>query len=295
MVCINNQERITIKARAKINLALDILSKREDGYHNVKMIMQSVDLYDILKINMSNGSGIIINSNKYMYCDDKDNLMYVAAEKFLSKVGIVDKKISIDIEKNIPIQAGLAGGSTDAAAVLYGLNTLCNRLSFDQLIDMGSSLGADVPFCLLGGTCIAEGIGTTLKKIDDMPLCYLLIVKPSNINISTKQAYALSDEFKIGPNKEKFNAMIDGIKNQDLNRISSNLFNKFQDIMNLKKINKIIEKLRKSGALNACMTGSGSAVYGIFENIDLAMTCKNNFDDCETFLVESSNKSLSII
>lgn len=288
---------INIKARAKINLALDILSKRDDGYHNVKMIMQSINLYDKLNIRINNIiNNIKININRNIECEDKDNLAYIAAKRFLKKANINKIGMNIKIEKNIPIKSGLAGGSTDAAAVLYGLNALFdNLLTTEDLLDIGASIGADVPFCLLGGTYLAEGTGTILKKLNNIPKCYLLVVKP-DIDISTKQAYILSDKYNIAPNKEKFNNLVQGIDNSNIKIISNNIFNKFQDIIGLKEINNIIDIMIKGGALNACMTGSGSAVYGIFENKEIANKCKSKFNSKnEIFLTEASNESINII
>ena len=177
------RERTMIEARAKINLTLDVTGKREDGYHLVKMVMQSVDLHDDVRVTIVRGEkksrGIVLSCSMPFLPTDSSNLAYRAAELFYKETGVPLETCEIFIEKRIPIAAGLAGGSTDAAAVLRALNELHDTgLSRDRLCEMGLKLGADVPYCLIGGTMLAEGIGEKLTELSPMQPCYVVLCKP---------------------------------------------------------------------------------------------------------------------
>lgn len=259
-----------IKANAKINLALDVLGERPNGYHDVKMIMQSVDLYDELNIEKTGDSSIIITcENNELECNES-NLIYKAAKRIMEYVGREDG-VRIELTKNIPIAAGMAGGSTDAAATLVGLNQLFNYgLSNEELREIGVKLGADIPFCIEGGTYLSEGIGEILTPIEPAPDCYLVIAKP-DISVSTKFVYdnLTLDEHTPHPDVD---AMLDAIKAGNLMDVCSNLGNilelvtvdAYPVIADIKRI------LLEEGAINSLMSGSGPTVFGIFDSKDKA-------------------------
>lgn len=259
-----------IKANAKINLALDVLGERPNGYHDVKMIMQSVDLYDELNIEKTGDSSIIITcENNELECNES-NLIYKAAKRIMEYVGREDG-VHIELTKNIPIAAGMAGGSTDAAATLVGLNQLFNYgLSNEELREIGVKLGADIPFCIEGGTYLSEGIGEILTPIEPAPDCYLVIAKP-DISVSTKFVYdnLTLDEHTPHPDVD---AMLDAIKAGNLMDVCSNLGNilelvtvdAYPVIADIKRI------LLEEGAINSLMSGSGPTVFGIFDSKDKA-------------------------
>lgn len=259
-----------IKANAKINLALDVLGERPNGYHDVKMIMQSVDLFDELNIEKTGDSSIIITcENNELECNES-NLIYKAAKRIMEYVGSEDG-VRIELTKNIPIAAGMAGGSTDAAATLVGLNQLFNYgLSNEELRGIGVKLGADIPFCIEGGTYLSEGIGEILTPIEPAPDCYLVIAKP-DISVSTKFVYdnLTLDEHTPHPDVD---AMLDAIKAGNLMDVCGNLGNilelvtvdAYPVIADIKRI------LLEEGAMNSLMSGSGPTVFGIFDSKDKA-------------------------
>lgn len=258
-----------VKANAKINLSLNITGKLESGYHSVDMIMQSVSLADDVYVNVSNGSGIALTTDNAMIPCDERNTAYKAADIFLKESG-KEIAVKISINKNIPSQAGIAGGSADAAAVFIALNELCGKpFSTAQLCEMSKKVGADVPFCILGGTCKAYGTGTDIEKLDDLPDCLILLCKPP-INISTPVAYKLCDDF--GFDRERLNTknIIGGLKTGNLFTITSNLYNKFEEVLNLSVVQNIKDTMLAYGALGALMSGSGPTVYGIFNKSDSA-------------------------
>lgn len=278
--------KVTINAPAKINLYLNILNKLDNGYHNVEMIMQTVSLFDKVTVSKDVHSGIKLSSNHTFPGVIEKNTAYLAAQAFFEKNNLNNLGINIHIEKKIPIGAGLAGGSTDAAAVLVALNHLFStHLSKCDLALIGRKVGADVPFCVLGGTMLADGIGTTLAPLVNMPDCHIIIVKPETF-VSTKAAYTASDKFPINKNKT-INSILSAIKNHDIEKIANGLYNRFEVVMSLSEIDKIKNILNKHGAINSCMTGTGSAVFGIFDNKESANTCKSILSSYykEVFLV----------
>lgn len=261
-------KKISVKAPAKINLTLTIGERRCDGYHNVNMIMQAVSLYDIITVSLNDSKKITVSCNVSGVPLDGNNLVYKATETFLSHIGVYNVGVHIDIEKNIPMQAGLAGGSTDCAGTLIALNMLYdNRLTIDKLKEIGGRLGADVPFCFDGGTQLATGIGTTLEKIYDMPQCYILLVKP-NIGVNTGEAYKKADARIICP-KDNSQEMITALESGDILSVADMLNNDFQYILKINDVERIKDMLMLLGAVGVCMSGSGPTVYGIFtdENV----------------------------
>ena len=264
------------KANAKINLSLDVTGVRENGYHDVRMIMQSIELCDYLDIEVNNSGRIELTcSNPEIECD-KSNLIYKAADKLINKAvdeEIIDKNtgVTISLQKNIPIAAGLAGGSTDAAATLVGLNEeLGLGYSSSELRGLGVTLGADIPFCIEGGTYLSEGIGEVLSKLKDAPDCFIVLVKP-DINVSTKFVYdnLILNEETVHPDVD---AMLNAIETGSIKRVADCLDNllatvtekEYPIIIDIKNI------LKENGALNAIMSGSGPTVFGLFDDEEKA-------------------------
>jgi len=257
---------IHLKAYAKINLGLDIVRKREDGYHEVKMIMQTIGLYDKLVIHKTNNPNITLKTNLPYLPEDMNNLVYKAAilmkERYEIKEGM-----HIRLEKKIPVSAGLAGGSTDAAAALSGINQLFRlNLRQETLMAIGLELGADIPYCIMQGTALSEGIGEILTPLPPFPSCHVLIVKP-NINVSTKYVY---EHLKL--DKDTFHPNIDGIiehiKANNLQGATS-LFSNVLETVTIKEypiINRIKEQMLSQGAMVSLMSGSGPTVFGLFED-----------------------------
>jgi len=261
----STMHQIELKARAKINLTLDVLGKRPDGYHDVEMIMQSINLYDHITIRKMRAPGIKLKTNLKWLPEDGKNLAYKAAQLMTETYSIKDG-ILIELQKRIPVAAGLAGGSSDAAAVFVGLNALFNlNIPKKELMGLGVRLGADIPYCILRGTALARGIGEKLTKLPPMPFCYLVIAKPS-INVSTAYIYKnlKLNELSLRPDTKK---VIEGIEKGDLNLIAKNLGNVLESvtIKEYPAIDRIKQTMVEYGALGALMSGSGPSVYGIFE------------------------------
>lgn len=264
----NNQYKTTEKCYAKINLTLDVLNKREDGYHNVKMIMQTVSLYDKIIIRRHDGSnGIILRSNlKYLPCDDRNNA-YKAAMLFFELSEIKNKGISIEIYKKIPVGAGLAGGSTDAAGVLRALNRLYKTdYTPDELAQMGVKIGADVPYCITGGTALCEGIGEIVTPLNPIGAHKVVLCKP-RYGVSTVKIYSVlkADEIKIHPDTA---GALDVIASDDSSALWGKMYNVLEDVTSAESqdipyIKSVMLKFKADGAM---MSGSGPTVFGVFEN-----------------------------
>ena len=278
---------ISLKAYAKINLGLDVIRKREDGYHDLKMIMQNVDIYDKITLELLEKDEIkldlkLVFENEESLSEgllDSDNIAYKAA-KLLKDEYSIKKGVYIKIEKNIPIAGGMAGGSTDAAAVIKGLNKLFDlKLDDNTLMRLGLSLGADVPYCILGKTALAEGIGEKLSILEPLPSLNLLVVKP-DINVSTKLVYQSLklDELKKEdrPNIEE---IISAIHKKDIKSICANVRNVMETytIKEYPIIEKIKEAMIKEKALLSLMSGSGPSVFGIFETENDVQICYEKF------------------
>lgn len=271
--------KIVAKAPAKINLAISIKGKRYDNYHEVDMVMQTVSLFDIITVERNfsiNGDcNTEIICNRSIGCSTKENTVFKASEKFFKYTNIKNPGILIKIQKNIPTFAGLAGGSSDAAAVLVCLNKIFDtKLSDSEMIDIGAEIGADVPFFIVGGTCHAYGIGTEIEKIKNIPDCGIVIVKPE-CNISTKKAYDMYDDLNIQTGGSVEN-MINFINVSNLFKISRYLFNDFEQIIKNSEIEKVKNEFLKTNAMGFSMSGSGPSVYAIFENFFEAQKCAKN-------------------
>lgn len=255
-----------LRALAKINLGLDILRKREDGYHEVRMIMQTIQMYDVLEIRRVKKPGISLSVNYPYIPNDERNLVYKAAKLLMDEFQ-VKSGVDIRLEKFIPVAAGMAGGSSDAAAALVGINRLFKLgLSEKDLMDRAVNIGADVPYCVMRGTALAEGIGEKLTRITQVPDCFVLIGKPG-INVSTKAAYESLQLDKITTHPD-IDGMIKDIECGNLLAMTEKMGNVFEPgiIGKYPVIGEIKELMEAHGALKAMMSGSGPTVFGIFDD-----------------------------
>ena len=278
-----------IKAYAKINISLDIVGKREsDGYHLLKMIMQNIDLYDEISIEKQK-EGITISCNKNYVPTDSRNLAYKAASLFKETYNIKDG-VHIDIVKNIPVSAGLAGGSTDAAAVLKLMNKIFEvNVSDEELMNIGLKLGADIPYCINGGTALCEGIGEKITTLPPFKDKILVLVKPS-FGVSTKEVYKSFnlDRVKVHPKTE---SLIEAMEQDNLYYVANNMKNLLENVT-LRKHNiliKIKEDMNRYGAVGSMMSGSGPSVFAFFDDMLKAQRCyeKMKEDYREVFLTRT--------
>lgn len=261
---------ISLKALAKINLGLDVVRRREDGYHEVRMIMQTIHLYDRLDIKRTKEPGIQIQTNLSFLPVNENNLIYKAAKLLMDEFSITDG-VSVKLDKRIPVAAGMAGGSTDAAAMLIGVNRLFSLgLTKRQLMERGVHIGADVPYCIMRGTALAEGIGEALSPLSPMVKCPVLIAKPS-ISVSTKFVYQnlKLDDTTIHPDIDR---LIDDIKAKNLHDIAAHMGNVLETVTipNYPVIDEIKKHMLSNGAVGAMMSGSGPTVFGLFDDEDTA-------------------------
>ena len=263
-------DKISINAMAKINLGLDVLRRRENGYHDVKMIMQTVNIYDTLDFVKTEGKGITVKADAVELPTDENNLIYKAAKLLFEKCG-VDKGVDIALTKRIPIAAGMAGGSTDAAATLVGINELFELgLSTQELKEIGVKIGADVPYCIEGGTALSEGIGEILTKLPDAPDCFVVVAKPE-ISVSTKYVYENlhANELKYHPD---IDGMTEAIRKGDLDGVCKRMENVLETVTENKYpvISRLKKLLKDAGAENSLMSGSGPTVFAIFKEEETA-------------------------
>ena len=266
---------IRLRAKAKINLGLDVLRKREDGYHEVRMIMQTVNLYDRLTLCRTQAAGIQIMTNLQYLPVNEDNLAYKAAKLLMDEFHI-KQGVTIELNKYIPVAAGMAGGSSDAAAVMVGVNKLFDlSLSKYELMERGVRIGADVPFCIMRGTALAEGIGEKLTPLPSMPECYILIAKPK-VHVSTKFVYGnlRVNELETHPD---IDGQMEALKEGNLQDLAKRMGNVLETVTipEYPVIRKIKETMMEHGALNAMMSGSGPTVFGLFEE---RTTAENAYD-----------------
>ena len=259
-------DRIELKALGKINLGLDVLGRRENGYHDVRMVMQTVYLYDQITIKKRKNPGIGIETNLYYLPTNENNLAYRAA-KLLKDEFDIKEGVSIGLEKHIPVAAGMAGGSSNAAAVLFGMNRMFGLgLTMEELMERGVTLGADVPYCIMRGTVLAEGIGEELTPLPAMPRCYILVAKPP-VSVSTKLVYEKLDSHEIEVHPD-IDGIIDGLARQDLAKVASCMGNVLEKgtIEEYPVIEEIKAVMKREGALNAMMSGSGPTVFGVYDD-----------------------------
>lgn len=259
---------LRLKAYGKINLGLDVLGRRADGYHEVRMIMQTVRLHDSIDIYRTREPGIRLETNLYYLPTNEQNLAYRAAKLLMDEFGVRDG-VSIHLRKFIPVSAGMAGGSTDAASVLFGVNKMFGLgLSTKKLMERGVTLGADIPYCLMRGTALSEGIGEKLTALPPVPQCQVLIAKPG-ISVSTKVVYEALDAMELKPEEHPdIDGMIGAIREKNLQHLAGK-FGNVLELVTAKKypvIGEIEQVMRRYGAVNAMMSGSGPTVFGLFTN-----------------------------
>mgnify|MGYP000745948412 FL=1 len=261
-------DKIQLKALAKINLGLDVLRRREDGYHEVKMIMQTIGLHDDLEIRKTKTPGIQVKTNLYYLPTNENNLVYKAAKLLMDEFQIQDG-VSIQLKKRIPVAAGMAGGSSDGAAVLWGINQMYGLgLSMQALMERGVRLGADVPYCIQRGTALAEGIGEKLSVLPPMPKCTILIAKPG-ISVSTKFVYENLHANDLKPEQHPdVDSMIEAMRQKDLRLLCSRMGNVLETVTipAYPVINEIKRTMMDNGAIGSMMSGSGPTVFGIFDS-----------------------------
>ena len=270
-------DRIVRKAYGKINLALDITGKREDGYHLVRMILQTVDLYDLVTVEQQ-AEGIALTCDDPRLPAGEPNLAYKAARAMIRAFDLPGG-VKIHIEKHIPMEGGMAGGSSDAAAVILGMDELYDlHAEMEQLDEIAITLGADVPFCLRKGTYLAEGIGEKLTELPHAPHCDLVLIVP-DFGISTAWAYAKADEME-DLTRPDIQGMIKAIEKQDAMKMASGMGNVLEQVAIRKypEIQTIKEKLLQNGAFGAMMTGSGSVIFGLFDDPEKADMCLKAFE-----------------
>ena len=259
-------DNISLKALAKINLGLDVVRRRDDGYHEVRMIMQTINLFDRLEIKKIKESAIKIHTNLFFLPVNENNLVYKAAKLLIDEFGI-QEGVSVGLTKKIPVAAGMAGGSTDAAAMLFGMNRLFGLgLSKKQLMERGVKIGADVPYCIMRGTALAEGIGDKLSPLPAMVKCPVLIAKPQ-LSVSNKFVYQnlKLDDKTVHPDIDR---LIEDIRNKDLKAVSDHMGNVLESVTipNYPVISQIKEQMMDSGAVGSMMSGSGPTVFGLFDD-----------------------------
>ncbi|MEW4411078.1 4-(cytidine 5'-diphospho)-2-C-methyl-D-erythritol kinase [Clostridium sp. AN503] len=259
-------KHLGLKAYGKINLGLDVLRRREDGYHEVRMIMQTVGIFDRVDIIWKEEPGIQVETNLYYLPTNENNLVYKAAKLLMDEFGVTDG-VTIKLKKFIPVAAGMAGGSSDAAAVLFGVNKMFRLgLTIPQLMERGVKIGADVPYCILRGTALSEGIGEVLTPLPPVPQCQVLIAKPA-INVSTKFVYENLHANDLLPGQHPdIDAIIDSIRKNDIYGIADNLGNVLETvtIKEYPVIRELKEKMLEYGAIGSLMSGSGPTVFGLF-------------------------------
>ena len=267
-----------IKAYAKINLGLDVVRRLENGYHEVKMVMQTVGIYDVLDFERTDG-GIVITTDSGELPTDENNLIYKAAKLMMENYPI-SGGVKIHLEKHIPIAAGMAGGSTDAAATLKGMNRLFDLgCTLKDLMELGVKIGADVPYCVMGGTALAEGIGEKLTPLAPAPDCYVLVAKP-DINVSTKYVYEHLDAQEIVKHPD-IDGMVEAIAEESLQGILDRMENVLETVTvsAYPVIQTIKDRMKELGAINSLMSGSGPTVFGIFVEKDMARRAYDKLEE----------------
>ena len=286
--------RISLKARAKINLGLDVLRKREDGYHEVKMVMQTINIYDKIYMKIIEKPEIKIVTNLSFLPTNESNLVYKAIQMLRDEFNI-EKGVFANVYKYIPVAAGMAGGSTDAAAAMIGMNKLFKLgLSREELMERAVKIGADVPYCIMGGTALAEGIGEKLSQLKPLKRCSILVAKP-DISVSTKFVYTnlKLDENTVHPDMD---GVLEAIDSSDVETMAKKMSNLLESVTAVKypQIEEIKKSMIELGAINSIMSGSGPTVFGIFGNRKEAKkaykTIKEKGIAKRLFLTESFNK-----
>ncbi|SHH95208.1 4-diphosphocytidyl-2-C-methyl-D-erythritol kinase [Sporobacter termitidis DSM 10068] len=281
------------KAFAKINLSIDIVARMENGYHSMRMVMQSVALHDELTVTCTPGEGIGVTTDLKYLPGDERNIAARAASVFFSHTGITGWRTDIDIKKSIPVCAGLGGGSTDGAAVLRALNALFEaKLGRETLEQLAAKIGSDVPFCVAGGTALAEGRGEKLTDLPPLPDCRIVICKPA-FAISTPELFSriVCDKIHLRPDTD---GLVEALNKRSLAGVARRMYNVFEDVLpkGTGPIGEIKDALGDHGALGAAMTGTGSAVFGLFQDDksagDAFEALKAQYSEC--YLTEISSR-----
>lgn len=288
--------RIVLKAYAKINWALDVLGKRPDGYHDVEMVMQSVDLWDIVSLSEKD-RGISVSCRMDGIPVDETNMAYRAAALVKERFNI-EKGVAIELQKNIPVAAGMAGGSADAAAVLVGLNKMW-KLNLDKkdLMVMASVIGSDVPFCIVGGTALARGRGEEITALSPVEGIWLVLVTLEQF-ISTAEVYGKLDLHRVSL-KPNIPVMVDSLRRRDFGGIARNMANVLEKVTVelCPQINKVKDDIMKQGAIGCCMSGSGPTVYGLFEDERIARKAyaalNQKYSQC--FIVQTTGLGVQVV
>lgn len=269
-------EETNEKAYAKLNISLDVLGKRPDGYHDMVMVMQSVSLHDELRIKLNDSGELSAMSDLHFIPNDERNLAVRAARQFLDAAGDGGRGVTISIKKRIPVGAGMAGGSADAAAVLRAMNRLYGgRFSTGELEEIAADIGSDVAFCVAGGTALAQGRGELLSRLPDMPGCHFVICKPT-FSISTPELFRSIDSTPLRHHPDTA-GILESLDRGELDGICRRLYNVFEDISDrrIKTVGEIKSRLLDCGAAGAVMTGTGSAVFGIFTDETMAQKAQS--------------------
>ena len=279
-----------INAPAKINIGLDVLGKREDGYHEVKMIMQSIRLFDRLTLTRKKDPGVRLTTNLKFLPTDDNNLIVKSAKLLIKEFGL-EGGLLINLEKRIPVAAGMAGGSTDAASTMIAINQMYDLgMSNSQLMKRAVKIGADIPYCIMKGTALAEGIGEKLSTIPKLPNCQILIIKPK-IHVSTRETYSrlVLDENTVHPD---IDLMIEDMKKRDIHSLCSHLGNVLESVTipSYPEIQSIKDFMLENGAEGSLMSGSGPTVFGIYTDKDAAIKAKekalDTFEKCFAFVTD---------
>ena len=265
-----------IQAFAKLNLTLDILGKREDGYHDLRMVMQSITLADTLTLEENRGEGLRVNANLRFLPTGEKNLAAAAALRFWEALGREPEDLDIRIEKRIPVCAGMAGGSSDAAAVLRALNQRAgDPFSPKELARLGERVGSDVPYCVLGGTALAEGRGEVLTPLPPLPRCWVVACKP-DFPISTPELFAQADRVKLRRRPDTA-GLVAALEAGDLGGVARRMYNVFEDVLPARLYTRVAEiknDLIQCGALGANMSGSGPTAFGLFDRLEAAQEAR---------------------
>lgn len=280
-----------IQAFAKLNLTLDILGKREDGYHDLRMVMQSITLADTLTLEENQGEGLRVSANLRFLPTGEKNLAAAAALRFWEALGREPEDLDIRIEKRIPVCAGMAGGSSDAAAVLRALNQRSgDPFSPKELARLGERVGSDVPYCVLGGTALAEGRGEVLTPLAPLPRCWVVACKP-DFPISTPELFAQADRVKLRRRPDTA-GLVAALEAGDLGGVARRMYNVFEDVLPARLYTRVAEiknDLIQCGALGANMSGSGPTAFGLFDRLEAAQEARSCLTQRyrDTFLCET--------
>lgn len=275
-----------VRAYGKLNLTLDVLGRRPDGYHLLDTVMQSISVWDELDIQTSRQPGVHLQCNKDRLPTDSKNTVYRAAKFFLEDCGLADQGVYIFIKKYIPSRSGMGGGSADAAAALRGLNEMFKTgLTTEQLMAIGARVGADVPFCVMGGAARCTGVGANVEPVAPLPDCWLVVCKPP-AGMSTPRAYSILDQYPLS-STQATPRMLEALEAGNLKRVAKCLGNRFDETIRLAPVRALKRAMVDAGALGSMMTGSGSSVYGIFVSEDQAREALEAIDSMgRTFLAQ---------